>query len=77
MFRQAAVPNRAAANGRGRLIQYQQLGAAAQLQRLGAMTQTLGTMTQTIGLALDELLEMPRQSDESEVPRQQPQQQQQ
>jgi transglutaminase-like putative cysteine protease len=63
--------------GRGRLIQYQTLGAAAQLQRLGAMTQTLGTMTQTIGLSLDDFFGMPHQSDEAEVPRQQPQQQQQ
>jgi transglutaminase-like putative cysteine protease len=63
--------------GRGRLIQYQTLGAAAQLQRLGAMTQTLGTMTQTIGLMTDEFFGMPHQSDEAEVPRQQPQQQQQ
>jgi transglutaminase-like putative cysteine protease len=63
--------------GRGRLIQYQTLGAAAQLQRLGAMTQTLGTMTQTIGLSMDDFFGMPHQSDEAEVPRQQPQQQQQ
>ena len=73
------VANTAAANerGRGRLIQYQQLGAAAQLQRLGAMTQTLGAMTQTLGMTPGEFFEMPRQSDEAEVPRQQPQQQQQ
>jgi transglutaminase-like putative cysteine protease len=63
--------------GRGRLIQYQTLGTAAQLQRLGAMTQTLGTMTQTIGMRPDAFFGMPHQSDEAEVPRQQPQQQQQ
>ena len=60
--------------GRGKLIQYQTLGAMHQLQRLGAMTQTLGDMTQTIGVLPPD---MPEQRDGSEVPRQQPQQQQQ
>jgi transglutaminase-like putative cysteine protease len=58
---------------KGKLIQYQTVGAMSQLQRLGAMTQTLGTMTQTMGDAGS--LHGP--SDEPEVPRQQPQQQQQ
>ena len=60
--------------GRGKLIQYQTLGAMAQQQRLGAMTQTMGDMVQTLG-ALP--FGMPGQRDEAEVPRQQPQQQQQ
>lgn len=62
--------------GRGRLVQYQLLGAAAQLQRLGAMTQTLGTMTQTLSWPTGSQ-GMPRQYEDAEVPRQQPQQQQQ
>lgn len=59
---------------RGKLIQYQTVGAMSQLQRLGAMTQTLGTMTQTLHAEPGYL---PGQSDEPDVPRQQPQQQQQ
>ncbi len=62
--------------GRGRLVQYQTLGAAARLRRLGAMTQTLGPMAQTLGWSADSP-DMPRQYEEAEVPRQQPQQQQQ
>ena len=66
---------------RGKLIQYQTLGAMKQFQRLGAMTQTLGNMTQTLGTMTQTLsgppLDMPAQRDEAEVPRQQPQQQQQ
>ena len=58
---------------RGKLIQYQTVGAMSQLQRLGAMTQTLGTMTQTLHAESGYL---PGQSDETDVPRQQPQQQQ-
>jgi len=58
---------------RGKLIQYQTVGAMSQLQRLGAMTQTLGTMTQTLHAEPGYL---PGQSDEPDVPRQQPQQQQ-
>ncbi|MDP9375277.1 MAG: transglutaminase family protein, partial [Chloroflexota bacterium] len=63
-------------HGRGKLIQYQTLGAMTQMRRLGAMTmtQTLGDMTQTLAMPLPG---MPVQRDESEVPRQQPQQQQQ
>jgi hypothetical protein len=60
--------------GRGRLIQYQTLGAMKQLQRLGAMSQTLGTMTQTLGTLPDG---SHGQSGEPDAPRQQPQQQQQ
>ena len=60
--------------GRGKLIQYQTLGTMKQMQRLGAMTQTMGTMTQSMG---GPRWGMPGQHDESEVPRQQPQQQQQ
>jgi transglutaminase-like putative cysteine protease len=60
--------------GRGKLIQYQTLGAMMQQQRLGAMTQTLGGMTQTLDAFP---LDMPAQREEGEVPRQQPQQQQQ
>jgi len=56
---------------RKRLVQYQTLGAAAQMQRLGAMTQTLGSATFSEGLG------MRFQQGETEVPRQQPQQQQQ
>ena len=65
--------------GRKRLIQYQTLGAAAQMQRLGAMTQTLGTMTQTMGTgAIGQGMGMRyQQDDDAEAPRQQPQQQQQ
>jgi transglutaminase-like putative cysteine protease len=59
---------------RGKLIQYQTVGAMSQLQRLGAMSQSLGTMTQTMQFAPGYLS---GQSDEQEVPRQQPQQQQQ
>ena len=59
---------------RGKLIQYQTVGAMSQRMRLGAMTQTMGTMTQTMGA---DATGMPTQTDESEVPRQQPQQQQQ
>ncbi len=65
--------------GRGKLIQYQTLGALTQMQRLGAMTQmmqSMGTMTQTMG-GMTQTLAMPAQRDEAEVPRQQPQQQQQ
>jgi transglutaminase-like putative cysteine protease len=58
---------------KGKLIQYQTVGAMSQLQRLGAMTQTLGTMTQTMADA--DSLHGP--SDEPEALRQQPQQQQQ
>ncbi len=67
---------RAAGRGRtrGKLIQYQTVGAMSQLQRLGAMSQTLGTMTQTIGV---ESGAPSAQSGEPDVPRQQPQQQQQ
>lgn len=60
--------------GRGKLIQYQTLGAMQQFQRMGAMTQTMGGMTQTLGAFPTE---MPGQRDEPEIPRQQPQQQQQ
>lgn len=66
----------ASERGRGRLMQYQLLGSAAQLQRLGAMTQTLGTMSQSLSWATGSP-GMPHQSEESEIPRQQPQQQQQ
>ena len=66
------------AGSRKRLIQYQTLGAAAQMQRLGAMTQTLGTMTQTMGTGgIGPGMGMRYQQDDEEVPRQQPQQQQQ
>lgn len=58
---------------RGKLIQYQAVGAMSQWQRLGAMTQTLGTMTQTLRAEPGYL---PGQSDEADTPRQQPQQQQ-
>jgi len=60
--------------GRGKLIQYQTLGTMQQFQRQGGMTQTLGGMSQTIG-SYPESPHGPR--DEAEVPRQQPQQQQQ
>ncbi len=60
--------------GRGKLMQYQMLGAMQQFQRLGAMTQTMGGMTQTLGTYSGG---MPGQRDESDIPRQQPQQQQQ
>lgn len=64
--------------GHKRLIQYQTLGAAAQMQRLGAMTQTLGSMTQTMGTGvIGAGMGMRYQQDDPEVPRQQPQQQQQ
>ena len=64
--------------GRGRLIQYQTLGASAQMQRLGAMKQSLGGMTQTLtSTAIGEVAGMRHQQTEAEVPRQQPQQQQQ
>jgi hypothetical protein len=64
--------------GRKRLIQYQTLGTAAQMQRLGAMTQTMGTMTQTMGTGgIGPGMGMRYQQDDEEVPRQQPQQQQQ
>lgn len=63
--------------GRGKMIQYQTLGAMRQFQKMGAMrgmTQTMGDMTQT----LDPLTAMPgQQRGEQEAPRQQPQQQQQ
>jgi len=66
---------------RGKLIQYQTVGTMSQWQRLGAMTQTLGGMTQTMGNMTQTLgtypMQMPGQEDESDVPRQQPQQQQQ
>lgn len=68
----APMPGRDRA--RGKLIQYQTVGAMSQLQRLGAMTQTMGTMTQT---AITDPDAPHGQSDEPEVPRQQPQQQQQ
>lgn len=71
--RVAAARRALAERGRGRLVQYQTLGAAAQLQRLGAMTQTLGAMTQTLTWPNGS----PRQYEDTEVPRQQPQQQQQ
>ncbi len=58
--------------GRGKLIQYQTLGALQQFQRLGAMSQTLGTMTQTLGTLPDSVH---GQSGEPDAPRQQPQQQ--
>jgi hypothetical protein len=58
---------------RGKLIQYQTVGALSQLQRLGAMSQTLGTMTRTLHAESGYL---PGQTDEPDVPRQQPQQQQ-
>ena len=64
--------------GRKRLIQYQTLGTAAQMQRLGAMTQSLGSMTQTMGTGvMGEGMGMRYQQDDPEIPRQQPQQQQQ
>jgi transglutaminase-like putative cysteine protease len=73
----ATRPFREDAN-RKRLVQYQTLGAATQMQRLGAMTQTLGGMTQTLGTAVfSEGMGMRFQHGETEVPRQQPQQQQQ
>ncbi len=66
---------------RGKLIQYQTVGTMSQWQRLGAMTQTLGGMTQTLGDMTQTMdtypKHMPGQEDESDVPRQQPQQQQQ
>jgi transglutaminase-like putative cysteine protease len=68
----AAAPMPGRDRPKGKLIQYQTVGAMSQLQRLGAMTQTLGTMTQTMADAAS--LHGP--SDEPEVPRQQPQQQQ-
>ncbi len=73
---QALAPARTTGGERGwgKLIQYQTLGAMKQRQRLGAMTQTLGTMTQTMTLPP---LAMPGQHGEPDVPRQQPQQQQQ
>lgn len=65
--------------GRNRLIQYQTLGAVTKARRLGAMTmtQSLGGMTQTMASVASGEGAMPRQYDEPEVPRQQPQQQQQ
>lgn len=60
--------------GRNRLVQYQTLGAMQQFQRLGAMTQTLGTMTQSLGFIPGGSV---HQTDEPDLPRQQPQQQQQ
>ena len=70
-----------ARRGRGKLIQYQTLGTMRQMQRLGAIGQTPGTMTQTLG-GMTQTLDafpfgMPEQYDGTEVPRQQPQQQQQ
>ena len=76
----AAAPAPGPDRGRGRLIQYQTLGALAQAQRLGAMTmtQTMGGMTQTLnGTTRGAAQGMPRQHDEPVAPRQQPQQQQQ
>jgi transglutaminase-like putative cysteine protease len=67
----APMPGRGRAHGK--LIQFQTVGAMSQLQRLGAMTQTMGTMTQTLGTESGYL---PGQPEETEVPRQQPQQQQ-
>jgi transglutaminase-like putative cysteine protease len=64
--------------GRGKLIQYQTLGASAQMQRLGAMRQSLGGMTQTMKQpSIGEVPGVRHQHTEAEVPRQQPQQQQQ
>ena len=64
--------------GRGKLIQYQTLGASAQMQRLGAMRQSLGGMTQTMKQPpIGEVPGVRHQHTEAEVPRQQPQQQQQ
>ncbi|MDQ2785961.1 MAG: transglutaminase family protein [Chloroflexota bacterium] len=60
--------------GRGKLIQYQTLGAMQQFQRRGAMMQTMGSTTQTMGAFPTD---MPGQRDEPDIPRQQPQQQQQ
>jgi transglutaminase-like putative cysteine protease len=57
--------------GRGRLIQYQTLGAMQQFQRLGAMSQTLGTTSQFPGTLPDGTH---GQSGEPDAPRQQPQQ---
>ncbi len=59
--------------GRNKLVQYQTLGAMQQFQRLGAMTQTLGTMTQSLGFIPGGSA---HQTDEPNLPRQQPQQQQ-
>lgn len=74
----AAIRALADDGGRMRLIQYQTLGAAVQMQRLGAMTQSLGGMTQTLGAVfVGEGMGMRYQQGETEVPRQQPQQQQQ
>jgi hypothetical protein len=67
--------------GRGELIQYQTLGAMKQLQRLGAMAQSLQTMTQTMGTMRQSLgghsRGMPNPHAKEDIPRQQPQQQQQ
>jgi hypothetical protein len=57
--------------GRGRLIQYQTLGAMKQFRQLGAMRQTLGTMSQSLGALPDGTH---GQSGEPDAPRQQPQQ---
>lgn len=62
------------ARARYKLIQYQTLGAMQQFQRLGAMTQTLGTMTQSLGFVPGAIA---HQTDAPDLPRQQPQQQQQ
>jgi transglutaminase-like putative cysteine protease len=71
----------AGGRGRGELIQYQTLGAMKQLQRLGAMAQSLQTMTQTMGTMRQSLGGLPRGMPnpyaEEDIPRQQPQQQQQ
>lgn len=61
-------------HARGEPVQYQTLGAMKQLQRLGAMTQSLGSMSQTMTLLPTG---MPGRVEASDVPRQQPQQQQQ
>lgn len=64
---------------RGKLVQYQTLGSMQQKQRLSNggwsfATQSMGSMSQTL---IDKLEGMPSQQDDSEVPHQQPQQQQQ
>ena len=65
---------------RGELMQFQTLGTMRQLQRLGAMSQSMDGMTQTLGdlhWDMDSPAAMRDPHPDEEIPRQQPQQQQQ
>ncbi|MGC4192495.1 MAG: transglutaminase family protein [Thermomicrobiales bacterium] len=62
---------------RSELVQYQAIGAMRQLQRLGAMTQSMDNVSPAIGALLDIPATMRLPGADEEIPRQQPQQQQQ